>query len=148
MSNARTNPNANIVTGTFLLNNCYASMLFDTGANRSFVSTAFSSHFDITPTVLDHDNTVELANGRIVGVNTKMAPKRTTRSTPATTTTTTTTSVTDALLKILIDQCIANALAARDADRSQNGKDSHDSRMGVRRQAPPARECTYQDFMK
>nr|GEW12654.1 hypothetical protein [Tanacetum cinerariifolium] len=31
---------------------------------------------------------------------------------------------------------------------SQNGKDSHDSGMGVRRQAPPARECTYQDFMK
>nr|GEU31176.1 putative reverse transcriptase domain-containing protein [Tanacetum cinerariifolium] len=43
---------------------------------------------------------------------------------------------------------IANALAARDADRSRNGKDSHDSGMGVRRQAPPARGCTYQDFMK
>nr|GEW33819.1 hypothetical protein [Tanacetum cinerariifolium] len=27
-------------------------------------------------------------------------------------------------------------------------EDSHDSGMGVRRQAPPARECTYQDFMK
>ncbi|GJR52361.1 putative reverse transcriptase domain-containing protein [Tanacetum coccineum] len=38
-----TNPDANVVTGTFLLNNRYASVLFDTGADRSFVSTAFSS---------------------------------------------------------------------------------------------------------
>nr|GFA84689.1 hypothetical protein [Tanacetum cinerariifolium] len=36
----------------------------------------------------------------------------------------------------------------RDADRSQNGKDSHDFGMGVRRQTPHARECTYLDFMK
>ncbi|GJX81242.1 reverse transcriptase domain-containing protein [Tanacetum coccineum] len=40
--------------GMFLLNNRHASVLFDTGANRSFVSTAFSSQIDITPTVLDH----------------------------------------------------------------------------------------------
>nr|GEU91574.1 putative reverse transcriptase domain, ribonuclease H-like domain, aspartic peptidase domain protein [Tanacetum cinerariifolium] len=65
-----TNPDANTVMGTFLLNNYYASMLFDTDADRSFVSTAFSSQFDIAPTVLDHDYTVELADGRIVGVNT------------------------------------------------------------------------------
>nr|GEW20675.1 reverse transcriptase domain-containing protein [Tanacetum cinerariifolium] len=75
----------------------------------------------------------------------KMTPKRATKSTPATTTTTT---VTDAQLKALIDQGVTNALAARDADRRRNGKDSHDSGMGARRQAPPARECTYQDFMK
>ncbi|GJV31512.1 hypothetical protein Tco_1391912 [Tanacetum coccineum] len=76
-----------------------------------------------------------------------MAPKRTTRSTPATTTTPTT-SVTDEQLKRLIDQGVADALAARDADRSRNGKDNHDSGTGVRRQAPLARECTYPDFMK
>ncbi|GJZ31192.1 reverse transcriptase domain-containing protein [Tanacetum coccineum] len=40
---AGTNPDSNVVTGTFLLNNRYASVLFDTGADRSFVSTAFSS---------------------------------------------------------------------------------------------------------
>nr|GEU64549.1 putative reverse transcriptase domain-containing protein [Tanacetum cinerariifolium] len=78
----------------------------------------------------------------------KMAPKRTTRSTPTTTTTTTTTSVTDTQLKALIHQGIANALAACDADRSPNGEDNHGFGMGVRRQAPLARECTYQDFMK
>nr|GEW71296.1 hypothetical protein [Tanacetum cinerariifolium] len=78
----------------------------------------------------------------------KMAPKRTTRSTPATTTTTTTTLVTNTQLKALIDQGVADALAAHDADRSRNGEDIHDSETGVRRQAHPAHECTYQDFMK
>ncbi|GJW75842.1 putative reverse transcriptase domain-containing protein [Tanacetum coccineum] len=57
-----TNPNSNIVTSTFLLNNRYASVLFDTGADRSFVSTAFSSQIDITPTALDHYYDVELAD--------------------------------------------------------------------------------------
>ncbi|GKC05557.1 putative reverse transcriptase domain-containing protein [Tanacetum coccineum] len=56
--------------GTFLLNNRYASILFDTGADRSFVSTAFSSQIDITPTALDHYYDVELADGRIIGLNT------------------------------------------------------------------------------
>ncbi|GJY15672.1 putative reverse transcriptase domain-containing protein [Tanacetum coccineum] len=77
----------------------------------------------------------------------KMAPKRTTRSTPATTTTTTT-PMTDAQLKDLIDQGVSDALAARDADRSRNGEDSHDSGTGVRRQAPLAHGCTYPDFIK
>ncbi|GKA58063.1 putative reverse transcriptase domain-containing protein, partial [Tanacetum coccineum] len=67
---AGTNPNSNIVTGTFLLNNRYASILFDTGADRSFVSTAFSSLIDIIPTTLDHGYDVELADGRIIWVNT------------------------------------------------------------------------------
>ncbi|GJU00343.1 hypothetical protein Tco_1110681 [Tanacetum coccineum] len=76
-----------------------------------------------------------------------MAPKRTTRSTPATTTTPTT-YVTDEQLKRLIDQGVTDALAARDANRSRNGKDIHDSGTGVTRQAPIAHECIYPDFMK
>ncbi|GKF68711.1 putative reverse transcriptase domain-containing protein [Tanacetum coccineum] len=64
------NPDSNIVTGTFLLNNRYASILFDTGAGRSFISTAFSSLIDIIPTPLDNHYDVELADGKIVGVNT------------------------------------------------------------------------------
>ncbi|GKA72359.1 putative reverse transcriptase domain-containing protein [Tanacetum coccineum] len=67
---ARTNPNSNVVMGTFLLNNCYASILFETGVDRSFVSTAFSSLIDIVPTTLDHDYDVDLADGKIIGVNT------------------------------------------------------------------------------
>nr|GEW41014.1 putative reverse transcriptase domain-containing protein [Tanacetum cinerariifolium] len=58
-----TNPNSNVVTGTFLLNNHYASILFDTGADRSFISTAFSSLIDIIPTTLDHGYDVELSDG-------------------------------------------------------------------------------------
>ncbi|GJS87374.1 putative reverse transcriptase domain-containing protein [Tanacetum coccineum] len=65
-----TNPNANMVTDTFLLNNQYASILFDTGADRSFISTAFSSLIDIIPIALDHGVDVELADGRIIRVNT------------------------------------------------------------------------------
>ncbi|GKB59164.1 putative reverse transcriptase domain-containing protein [Tanacetum coccineum] len=56
--------------GTLLLNNRYASILFDTSADRSFVSTAFSYQIDITPTALDHYYDVELADGRIIGLNT------------------------------------------------------------------------------
>ncbi|GJZ46085.1 putative reverse transcriptase domain-containing protein [Tanacetum coccineum] len=58
------------MTGTFLLNNRYASILFDTGADRSFVSTAFSSQMDIKPSTLDHYYDVELADRRIIGLNT------------------------------------------------------------------------------
>ncbi|GJT58456.1 hypothetical protein Tco_1001989 [Tanacetum coccineum] len=63
---AGTNPTANVVTGTFLLNNHYASILFDTSADRSFVSTTFSSLIDIIPITLDYGVDVELANGRII----------------------------------------------------------------------------------
>ncbi|GJR39764.1 putative reverse transcriptase domain-containing protein [Tanacetum coccineum] len=70
VGNAGTNPDSNVVTGTFLLNNRYASILFDTSADRSFVSTAFSSLIDITPTSLDHYYDVELADVKIIGINT------------------------------------------------------------------------------
>ncbi|GJY07483.1 putative reverse transcriptase domain-containing protein [Tanacetum coccineum] len=70
VGHAGTNPDSNVVTGTFLLNNRYASVLFDTGADRSFVSTTFSSQIDIRPTALDHYYDVELADGRIIMLNT------------------------------------------------------------------------------
>ncbi|GJW87872.1 putative reverse transcriptase domain-containing protein [Tanacetum coccineum] len=69
VGHAETNPDSNIVMGTFLLNNLYASILFDTGTDRSFVSTAFSFQIDITPTALDHYYDVKLADGRIIGLN-------------------------------------------------------------------------------
>ncbi|GJX08696.1 putative reverse transcriptase domain-containing protein [Tanacetum coccineum] len=64
-----TNPDSNIVTGTFLLNNFYASMLFDSGADRSFVSSTFSDLLDITPTTLDTGYAVELSDRRISETN-------------------------------------------------------------------------------
>ncbi|GKD67726.1 hypothetical protein Tco_1321816 [Tanacetum coccineum] len=66
----RDNPNSNVITGTFLLNNRYAYILFDIGADRSFLFTAFSSLIDITPTTLDHYYDVELADEKIITINT------------------------------------------------------------------------------
>ncbi|GJZ36796.1 putative reverse transcriptase domain-containing protein, partial [Tanacetum coccineum] len=68
--NASGNQDANVVTGTFLLNNHYASILFDTGADRSFISTAFSSLINIAPTLLENCYDVELADGKLVGIDT------------------------------------------------------------------------------
>nr|GFC13507.1 hypothetical protein [Tanacetum cinerariifolium] len=48
----------------------------------------------------------------------------------------------------MIDQGVTAALAARDALRSTNGNDSHNSGIGVRRTKRAARECTYTDFLK
>nr|GEU64537.1 hypothetical protein [Tanacetum cinerariifolium] len=70
VGHAGINPDLNVVTGAFLQNNRYASILFNTGADRSFVSTAFSSQIDITPTTLDHYYDVELPDERIIGLNT------------------------------------------------------------------------------
>nr|GEZ94082.1 putative reverse transcriptase domain-containing protein [Tanacetum cinerariifolium] len=64
-----TNPDSNVVTGTFLLNNCYASMLFDLGADRSFVSTTFNALLDVVPSTLDTSYAVALADGRVSETN-------------------------------------------------------------------------------
>ncbi|GJT92069.1 putative reverse transcriptase domain-containing protein [Tanacetum coccineum] len=60
----------NVVTGTFLLNNRYASVLFNSGSDRSFMNTRFSSLLDIKPTKIEDSYEVELADGRIVSTNT------------------------------------------------------------------------------
>nr|GEV89208.1 hypothetical protein [Tanacetum cinerariifolium] len=66
-----------------------------------------------------------------------MAPKRTTRSTQVPpvipTPTATTTIVTEAQLQALINQGVTAILAARDALKSTNGDDNHNSGTGVRR---------------
>nr|GFA59978.1 reverse transcriptase domain-containing protein [Tanacetum cinerariifolium] len=59
-----TNPSSNTVTGTFLLNDHHAYMLFDSGSDRSFVSNTFSTLLDITLSALDVSYAVELADGR------------------------------------------------------------------------------------
>ncbi|GJZ68646.1 putative reverse transcriptase domain-containing protein [Tanacetum coccineum] len=60
----------NVVNGTFLINNIYASVLFDTGADRSFVSSTFSKNINVTPTTLDTNYDVELADGKSLTANT------------------------------------------------------------------------------
>ncbi|GKC84622.1 reverse transcriptase domain-containing protein [Tanacetum coccineum] len=68
------------------------------------------------------------------------APKRTTRANLAATTATT--FVTYEQLKEMIDQRITAALAARDANRSMNGNDIHNSGTAVRRNERDAYECS------
>ncbi|GJX74455.1 putative reverse transcriptase domain-containing protein [Tanacetum coccineum] len=58
-----------IVISIFLLNNCYASILFDSGADRVFVSTTFSALLDVAPSTLYTSYAVELADGRISETN-------------------------------------------------------------------------------
>ncbi|GJW43759.1 hypothetical protein Tco_0072558 [Tanacetum coccineum] len=61
---ARTNPNSNVVTGTFILNNRYASILFDIDADESFpyLPCIKVILIDIIPTTLDHGYDVDLAD--------------------------------------------------------------------------------------
>ncbi|GKB35328.1 hypothetical protein Tco_0880270 [Tanacetum coccineum] len=66
-----------------------------------------------------------------------------------TTTTTTPAPMTDAAIKALIAQGVADALAEIKANRtSRNGDDSYDLGTGSRRTERDARECTYNDFLK
>ncbi|GJZ38336.1 putative reverse transcriptase domain-containing protein [Tanacetum coccineum] len=63
------NPYSNVVTGTFLLNNCYASMLFDSGADRSFMLSTFSALLDVAPSSHSFDidlMPVELASFDVI----------------------------------------------------------------------------------
>ncbi|GKE26417.1 putative reverse transcriptase domain-containing protein, partial [Tanacetum coccineum] len=70
LGGGNTDQDPNVIMGTFLLNNRYASILFDTGVDRSFVSTAFSSLIDITPSALDNKYDVKLDDGKIIRVDT------------------------------------------------------------------------------
>nr|GEW13381.1 putative reverse transcriptase domain-containing protein [Tanacetum cinerariifolium] len=63
------NSGFNVVTGTFLLNNHYASILFNSGIDQSFMSTTFSTLLDVIPDTIDVSYAVELADRRIVETN-------------------------------------------------------------------------------
>ncbi|GKA33845.1 putative reverse transcriptase domain-containing protein [Tanacetum coccineum] len=60
----------NMVTGTFLLNNRYAFLLFNSGSDRSFVDTRFSFMLNINPVKIRASYEVELADERVVSTNT------------------------------------------------------------------------------
>ncbi|GKF48473.1 putative reverse transcriptase domain-containing protein, partial [Tanacetum coccineum] len=64
------NSGSNTVTGMFLLNDHHAYILFDSGADRSFISNTFSALLDIIPYALDVSYVVELADGRTSETNT------------------------------------------------------------------------------
>jgi hypothetical protein len=60
----------NMVTGTFPINNHYAFVLFDSGADRSFVSVEFASFIGLVPSSMPESFVVELANGGVVEART------------------------------------------------------------------------------
>ncbi|GJR40899.1 putative reverse transcriptase domain-containing protein [Tanacetum coccineum] len=56
----------NVVTGTFILNNRYATVLFYSGSDKSFVSTSFNTLIDINPVKLDTSYEVEIADRKML----------------------------------------------------------------------------------
>nr|GEU62485.1 putative reverse transcriptase domain-containing protein [Tanacetum cinerariifolium] len=60
----------NVVTSTFLLNNLYTFVLFDSSPDRSFVDTRFSAMLDIDPIKIGASYEVELADERVASTNT------------------------------------------------------------------------------
>ncbi|GJU74357.1 putative reverse transcriptase domain-containing protein [Tanacetum coccineum] len=64
---ARQDPN--IVTGTFTLNDHYATTLFDSGADYSFVSTNFIPSLDIEPSNLRFSYEIKIASGQLVEID-------------------------------------------------------------------------------
>ncbi|GKD93036.1 putative reverse transcriptase domain-containing protein, partial [Tanacetum coccineum] len=64
---ARQHPN--IMTGTFTLNNHYATTLFDSGDYYSFVSTTFIPLLSIEPSNLGFSYEIEIASGQLVEID-------------------------------------------------------------------------------
>nr|GEY36500.1 putative reverse transcriptase domain-containing protein [Tanacetum cinerariifolium] len=66
--NAHQNPN--LVTGMFLLNQHLARVLFDSGADKSFISISFASMLNIPPITIDAFYNIEMADRNLVSTNT------------------------------------------------------------------------------
>ncbi|KAJ9535195.1 hypothetical protein OSB04_un001722 [Centaurea solstitialis] len=64
---ARQNPD--VVTGTFLLNNYPATVLFNSGADKSFVSLEFRPKINKKSQNLKEDHIIEYSNGELVRAN-------------------------------------------------------------------------------
>ncbi|GJR55755.1 putative reverse transcriptase domain-containing protein [Tanacetum coccineum] len=59
----------NIVTGTFTLNKHFATTLFDSGADYSFVSTTFIPLLGLEPSDLGFKYEIEIASGQLVEID-------------------------------------------------------------------------------
>ncbi|GKB04080.1 reverse transcriptase domain-containing protein [Tanacetum coccineum] len=60
----------NVVTGMFLLNQHLARVLFDSRADKSFVSISLASMLNIPPITIDTFYNIEMADGNLVSTNT------------------------------------------------------------------------------
>ncbi|GJV25502.1 putative reverse transcriptase domain-containing protein [Tanacetum coccineum] len=54
----------NVVTGTFSLNDHFATVLFDSGADFSFISTKFAPLLNVKPSIVSPGYVIEVANGK------------------------------------------------------------------------------------
>ncbi|GJV33320.1 putative reverse transcriptase domain-containing protein [Tanacetum coccineum] len=66
--NAQQDPN--VVTGMFLLNQHLVKVLFDSGADRSFISISLASKLKIPSITIDTFYDIEMADGNLVRTNT------------------------------------------------------------------------------
>ncbi|GKA72674.1 putative reverse transcriptase domain-containing protein [Tanacetum coccineum] len=66
--NAQQDPN--VVTGMFLLNQHLVKVLFDSGADRSFISISLASMLNIPSITIDTFYDIEMADGNLVSTNT------------------------------------------------------------------------------
>ncbi|GJX32902.1 putative reverse transcriptase domain-containing protein [Tanacetum coccineum] len=66
--NAHKDPD--VVTGMFLLNQHLARVLFDSGADKIFVSISLASKLNIPPITIDTFYNIEMADGNLVSTNT------------------------------------------------------------------------------
>ncbi|GJS25106.1 putative reverse transcriptase domain-containing protein [Tanacetum coccineum] len=66
--NAQQDPN--VITGMFLLNQHLVRVLFDSGADRSFISLSLASMLNIPSITIDTFYNIEMADGNLVSTNT------------------------------------------------------------------------------
>ena len=69
MGNDNEPQNPDVVTGTFLLNHHNARVLFDSGADKSFMSDTFAPFINSKPSRLDTTYEIEMANGNLMSTN-------------------------------------------------------------------------------
>ncbi|GJW74511.1 putative reverse transcriptase domain-containing protein [Tanacetum coccineum] len=59
----------NVVTGTFSLNDHFVTVLFDSGADFSFISTEFAPLLNVKPSIVNPGYVIEVADGKKVEVD-------------------------------------------------------------------------------
>ncbi|GJU24967.1 putative reverse transcriptase domain-containing protein [Tanacetum coccineum] len=62
-------PDLNVMTGTFSLNHHFAIILFDSGADFSFIFTDFAPLLNVRPSFLNPEYVIEVADGKKVEVD-------------------------------------------------------------------------------
>ncbi|GKF73459.1 reverse transcriptase domain-containing protein, partial [Tanacetum coccineum] len=59
----------NVVTGTFSLNDHFVTILFDSGADFSFISTKFAPLLNVKPSIVNPGYVIKVADGKNVEVD-------------------------------------------------------------------------------